>query len=135
LGADQVRNAGTIGGNIANGSPIGDMPPALIALDAKLVLESSAGERILNLEVSDEELEKRRAAWTPPEFNFDRGYTRLYLDHVTQADVGVAMNSGTPAAKEAANLIDLDSDARSPEQICWVMSCDLGPWIAIMPSD
>jgi xanthine dehydrogenase small subunit len=50
LGADQVRNAGTIGGNIANGSPIGDMPPALIALDAKLVLESSAGERILKLE-------------------------------------------------------------------------------------
>jgi xanthine dehydrogenase small subunit len=29
-----VRNAGTIGGNIANGSPIGDMPPALIALGA-----------------------------------------------------------------------------------------------------
>jgi len=33
-----VRNAGTIGGNIANGSPIGDLPPALIALGATLVL-------------------------------------------------------------------------------------------------
>jgi xanthine dehydrogenase small subunit len=31
LGSTQVRNSGTIGGNIANGSPIGDMPPALIA--------------------------------------------------------------------------------------------------------
>ena len=30
----QIRNAGTVGGNIANGSPIGDLPPALIALDA-----------------------------------------------------------------------------------------------------
>jgi xanthine dehydrogenase small subunit len=38
FGGEQVRNAGTIGGNIANGSPIGDLPPALIALGAKLVL-------------------------------------------------------------------------------------------------
>ena len=38
----QVRNAGTIGGNIANGSPIGDMPPALIALGAKLTLRAGA---------------------------------------------------------------------------------------------
>lgn len=50
LGATQVRNAGTIGGNIANGSPIGDMPPALIALGAKLVLASSKGERVIELE-------------------------------------------------------------------------------------
>ncbi len=38
FGGEQVRNAGTIGGNIANGSPIGDLPPALIALGARLVL-------------------------------------------------------------------------------------------------
>jgi xanthine dehydrogenase small subunit len=38
FGGEQVRNAGTIGGNLANGSPIGDLPPALIALDATLVL-------------------------------------------------------------------------------------------------
>jgi xanthine dehydrogenase small subunit len=38
LGAVQVRNAGTIGGNIANGSPIGDMPPPLIVLDRKSVV-------------------------------------------------------------------------------------------------
>ena len=38
FGGEQVRNAGTIGGNIANGSPIGDLPPALIALGATLVL-------------------------------------------------------------------------------------------------
>ncbi len=50
LGAEQVRNTGTVGGNIANGSPIGDMPPALIALDAKLILGSSNGRRELALE-------------------------------------------------------------------------------------
>jgi xanthine dehydrogenase small subunit len=45
-----IRNAGTIGGNIANGSPIGDGPPPLIVLKAKLVLRSKAGPRLLNLE-------------------------------------------------------------------------------------
>ena len=50
LGAVQVRNAGTIGGNIANGSPIGDMPPPLIALAARLVLRSAAGRREIELE-------------------------------------------------------------------------------------
>ena len=50
LGGLQVRNAGTIGGNIANGSPIGDMPPALIALRTKLVLVSTSGEREIELQ-------------------------------------------------------------------------------------
>jgi len=45
LGGLQVRNSGTIGGNVANGSPIGDMPPALIALGARLLLRSRAGSR------------------------------------------------------------------------------------------
>lgn len=38
IGSRQIRNAGTVGGNIANGSPIGDTPPALIALGARIVL-------------------------------------------------------------------------------------------------
>ena len=43
-GSDQVRAAATIGGNVANGSPIGDSPPALIALGATLHLRHG-GER------------------------------------------------------------------------------------------
>ena len=50
IGGLQVRNAGTIGGNIANGSPIGDMPPALIALGAELTLRRSNERRTLPLE-------------------------------------------------------------------------------------
>jgi xanthine dehydrogenase, small subunit len=50
LGGLQVRNAGTVGGNIANGSPIGDGPPALIALGAMLTLRSAAGTRTMPLE-------------------------------------------------------------------------------------
>ena len=45
-----IRNAGTLGGNVANGSPIGDSMPWLIALGARLVLRGSNGERELALE-------------------------------------------------------------------------------------
>jgi xanthine dehydrogenase small subunit len=44
-----IRNAGTLGGNIANGSPIGDSMPALMVLDTILVLRSSAGARTIAL--------------------------------------------------------------------------------------
>lgn len=50
IGGLQVRNAGTIGGNIANGSPIGDMPPALIALGAELLLRRDSERRTMPLE-------------------------------------------------------------------------------------
>jgi xanthine dehydrogenase small subunit len=49
-GSVQVRNAATIGGNIANGSPIGDGPPALIALGASLHLRKGAERREIPLE-------------------------------------------------------------------------------------
>ena len=50
LGAVQVRNTGTLAGNIANGSPIGDMPPGLIATGSKIIVRSMAGSRTLELE-------------------------------------------------------------------------------------
>ena len=50
IGGDQVRNMGTIGGNIANGSPIGDTPPALIALGATLTLRKGGFRRSMPLE-------------------------------------------------------------------------------------
>ncbi|WP_064705818.1 xanthine dehydrogenase small subunit [Rhizobium bangladeshense] len=50
IGGEQVRNMGTIGGNIANGSPIGDSPPPLIALGATLTLRSLEGQRRMPLE-------------------------------------------------------------------------------------
>jgi len=50
IGSRQIRNAGTIGGNVANGSPIGDTPPALIALGATVTLRKGAVRRTLALE-------------------------------------------------------------------------------------
>jgi CO/xanthine dehydrogenase FAD-binding subunit len=45
VGGAQIQNRGTIGGNVANGSPAGDTLPVLAAADARLVLRSSAGTR------------------------------------------------------------------------------------------
>ena len=45
-----IRNAGTLGGNVANGSPIGDSMPWLIALGADVVLRGAAGQRVMPLE-------------------------------------------------------------------------------------
>ncbi|MBL8474174.1 MAG: xanthine dehydrogenase small subunit [Rhodocyclaceae bacterium] len=45
-----IRNAGTLGGNVANGSPIGDSMPALLALGAQLRLTNRARTRVLPLE-------------------------------------------------------------------------------------
>ena len=50
LGSVQIRNSGTIGGNIANGSPIGDTMPPLIALGATLVLRKGMRRREMPLE-------------------------------------------------------------------------------------
>ena len=50
FGSLQVRNSATVGGNIANGSPIGDLSPAMIALGAKLCLRRGDRTRMLPVE-------------------------------------------------------------------------------------
>jgi xanthine dehydrogenase small subunit len=47
IGAAQIQNRGTIGGNVVNASPAGDTLPILLAIDANIVLGSAGGERIV----------------------------------------------------------------------------------------
>jgi len=61
-----VRQAGTLGGNIANGSPIGDGPPALIALGADIILRKGAQQRRMKLQ--DFYLDYMKNAMQPGEF-------------------------------------------------------------------
>ena len=62
----QVRNMGTIGGNVANGSPIGDGPPVLIALGAQVTLRKGAERR--TVEVEDYFIEYGKQDLAPGEF-------------------------------------------------------------------
>jgi len=48
IGAAQIQNRGTIGGNVINASPAGDTLPVLLALGAEMVLGSAAGERTVH---------------------------------------------------------------------------------------
>jgi xanthine dehydrogenase small subunit len=50
IGSDQIRNRGTVGGNLGTASPIGDLPPVLLALDASVTLWSQRGVRELPLD-------------------------------------------------------------------------------------
>jgi CO/xanthine dehydrogenase FAD-binding subunit len=47
IGAAQIQNRGTIGGNVVNASPAGDTLPVLLAIDAEMVLGSAGGERVV----------------------------------------------------------------------------------------
>jgi xanthine dehydrogenase small subunit len=62
----QIRNAATVGGNIANGSPIGDMPPALMALGATLELQQ--GDKTRTLPLEDFFLDYKKQDRAPGEF-------------------------------------------------------------------
>jgi dihydroxy-acid dehydratase len=70
------------------------------------MIELDVAGRSLTLEVSDQELAARRQSWTPPPRGSDRGYYRLFVDHVLQADEGVDFDflkggSGAPVPRES----------------------------------
>lgn len=92
---------GTVVLHIAPEAAIGG-PLALVRTGDMISLDVAS--RRLDLEVDVSELERRRAAWSPPPQQHDRGYARLFLDHVQQADRGADFDflvgaSGTPVSK------------------------------------
>lgn len=103
-----VRNAGTLGGNIANGSPIGDSMPALIALGARIVLRSAR-------EAHEQALE---------DFYLDYRKTALAADAFVEAiRVPLRHTALRPAAadqqRDAAGAMDGDGDLHLR---CWKLS-------------
>ncbi len=61
-------------------------PLALVKTGDMIALDIEA--RTLNVEITDEEFSRRRVAWKPPARVYERGFTRLYIDHATQAPQG-----------------------------------------------
>jgi len=79
-------------------------PLALVADGDMIELDVEA--RRLHLDVSEEELARRRAVWRPPADAPTRGWARLYAEHVTQADTGCDLDflvgaSGAPVPRES----------------------------------
>ena len=92
---------GTVILHVAPESALGG-PLALVQTGDMIIIDA-AGRR-LELDLPAEEIERRRAAFVPPPPQFERGYGRLYIDHVQQADKGVDFDflvggSGTPPSK------------------------------------
>jgi dihydroxy-acid dehydratase len=78
-------------------------PLALVRNGDLITLDVAA--RSLHLHVEAEEMERRRAAWIPPEPHATRGYAKLYIDHVLQADKGVDLDflvgrTGSPVPRD-----------------------------------
>jgi dihydroxy-acid dehydratase len=78
-------------------------PLALVRTGDLITLDVRAGS--LHLHVDDAELAERRAAWVPPAPPMDRGYTRMYVEHVLQADEGADFDflvgkSGSPVPRD-----------------------------------
>ena len=52
------------------------------------MIETNVANRRIHLDVSDEELNKRRQRWSPPPSRYERGYGKLFSNHIGQADTG-----------------------------------------------
>lgn len=92
---------GTVILHVAPESAIGG--PLALVENGDFITVDAAGRR-LDLEVDEAEMARRRAAFVPPAPAFTRGYGKLFIDHVQQADRGVDFDflvghSGTPPSK------------------------------------
>jgi dihydroxy-acid dehydratase len=84
-----ARMSGTAGGTIVvHVAPEAAAGGPLALVQTGDLIELDVEARRLHLDVPDEELARRRARWTPPPPHEPRGYLKLYLDHVQQADRG-----------------------------------------------
>jgi dihydroxy-acid dehydratase len=87
---------GTVVLHVAPESAIGG-PLGLVKTGDEILLDVS--ERKIELLVAADELERRAKLFIPPPPHYERGYGRLFLDHVTQADLGCDFDFLTPAEK------------------------------------
>ncbi len=137
FGSAQVRAAATIGGNIANGSPIGDNPPALIALDAILHLRHR--DRIRDMPIEDFFLGYGKQDRAPGEFveavSIPRQLDRLRVYKISKRfdqDISAvcgAFNIAIEKGKVASARIAFGGMAATPRRAHHVEAALLGqPW-------
>ncbi len=102
-----ARMSGTAYGTVVlHSAPEAAAGGPLAFVESGDMIELDVPNRKLHLDVSDAELAKRKEAWAGFESPYDRGYSKLYVEHVTQADTGADLDflvgkSGTPTLRES----------------------------------
>ena len=87
------RMSGTAYGTvILHVSPESSVGGTLAIVQDGDMIELDVENRRLHLDISDEELQKRKAAWKAPEPMATRGYVKFYIDHVQQAHLGADLD-------------------------------------------
>ncbi len=87
------RMSGTAAGTVVlHVSPESAIGGVLALVKDGDMIELDVEKRKLHLHVSDEELQKRRSEWTAPNPMSERGYVKLYIDHVQQAHLGADLD-------------------------------------------
>lgn len=88
-----ARMSGTAFGTVVlHVSPEANAGGVLALVKTGDVIRLDAHEGILHLDVSDEELEQRRLNWVAEPPHYSRGYAKMYIDHVMQADEGADLD-------------------------------------------
>ena len=88
-----ARMSGTAYGTVVlHISPEAQAGGPLAVVQSGDMIELNVPERKLNLLVSDEEIQRRREHWTPNPLPTDRGWTKLYIEHVQQAHLGADLD-------------------------------------------
>ena len=87
------RMSGTAAGTVVlHVSPESAVGGTLALVKDGDMIELDVEKRKLHLDISDEELQRRKAAWTAPEPMAERGYVKFYIDHVQQAHLGADLD-------------------------------------------
>ena len=139
IGGPQIRTMGTVAGNIANGSPIADLPPVLIALGAEVHLRRGSARRIVQLEdyflaygrqdiAAGEFLERVRVRIPQPGvlLGFYKVSKRRDEDIASVcAGISMTVESGTIVRARLAfgGMAEIPARARAAEK-----ACTGGPW-------
>jgi dihydroxy-acid dehydratase len=102
-----ARMSGTAyGTTVLHAAPESSIGGPLALVQTGDLITLDVPSRRLTLDVDDSELEARRARWRPPPPVATRGWYRLYIDHVTQADTGADLDflvgsSGSTVSRES----------------------------------
>ncbi len=113
-----IRNGATFGGNLGTASPIGDSPPALLALDASLVLASSGGEREVplsgyftgyrqTLRRPDELIKTIRIPTPVAPISAFHKISKRRFDDISSVALGFALRLDAPTDGEAPAVADI----------------------------